>query len=997
MTSQDAAERLEIEGPNELEKPPRLGFFMLFLLQMTSFIILLLIAAAIASALVTATGSRREELLQYSTPIAIFILVILNAGIAAYTENQAGNALDKLQQMSQPEVTCIRDGKECTVNTTELVRGDIVLLETGAVVPADLRLFDAADVKVDEKALTGEPDDVSKNAKVRPRGQKSEKLLPTNMCFSGCPFVSGKCKAIVWSTGMNTEIGKIAKMMATKEGKDGNESKCGCIPATAENQTPLQENVEKLGARIGVGAIVICIFVYFIGGFLDTTDPEEGGSPWVYMILVSVTLAVAAIPEGIPLCVTISLAMGCTDMAEQNVEVRKLAAVETLGSASVICSDKTGTLTQGKMTMTNMWSLGQAYDISGQGFNPQVGHVSRSGNTRNENHNSDMGVRSTLLSALLCSDTVLFFDEHQHKWDYKGNSSEAPIVVAAQKVGFKGELVATEYARKLTIPFSSARKMMLTVSDVTGKSTLCEGGMPLPGGTTLLAVVKGAPNWVLESCTQQLNPDGTVTSMTPADKQKVNKQVDDYSDMALRVLAVAVNPMASAPFDMSSEDVSMDDKFAACKKDLILVGLVASIDPDRPGVKDSVNTARGAGIRVVMITGDYVKTAIAIAKRVQILQLEDNIDECACDCNKLRPGGDDKYIERHEMDEMTRTVRVFARAKPADKLEIVKSLQRQGFVSAMTGDGVNDAPALNEAMIGVAMGIQGTDVAKGAAEMVLSDDNFVSIVNAVEKGRVIYAGIQKFVAFIMSVHIAEVVQIFVCVVARLPLMRTPLQILFLILVTDLPPSIALGREPGEAGILLVPPRPKTEPIVLNWMWISITINGLILSVVILGIYVFSLNYYTEGKAIQHTQFKELEEGGDEMLMYARTVAFISLVFSENVRAYISRSFDKPMWVGMFGNWYMQIAVVMAIIAMLIAVFLPGFSDKVLMLDGAGIGWPGWGIAAVGPVLTIILCELFKIPTGAWKRSYEKKIRSKPADSDSDTDSSREDTTDSDGL
>merc|ERR1719420_1477779 len=419
-----------------------------------------------------------------------------------------------------------------------------------------------------------------------------------------------------------------------------------------------------------------------------------------------------------------------------------------------------------------------------------------------------------------------------------------------------------------------------------------------------------------------------------------------------------MRPMASLPFDVDDEDVSTDSKFRGCCQDLTLLGLVASIDPDRDGVKESVSLARGAGIRVVMITGDYLKTASAIAKNVQILQEGDNEAVSAVDCADLHPDG--AYLPESEIDMITRRVRVFARAKPEDKLEIVKSLQRQGFVTAMTGDGVNDAPALNQADIGVAMGIQGTEVAKGAADMILTDDNFVSIVAAVEKGRAIYAGIQKFVAFIMSVHIAEVIQIFICVVSGLPVMRTPLQILFLILVTDLPPSIALGMEPGEKTLLQDRPRPKSEPIVLGWMWMSICMNGALLSAVIIGIYIVSLMHYCDGQVFQ----KEIIQIPDyeDKLMCARSVAFISLVFCENVRAYTSRSFNQPFWRNLFGNKQMQKAIVLAQICLYVAVLTPVFSDTILGLTGTMIGQWGWICSLMGPVATVISCELAKIIT-----------------------------------
>merc|ERR1719408_194451 len=448
-----------------------------------------------------------------------------------------------------------------------------------------------------------------------------------------------------------------------------------------------------------------------------------------------------------------------------------------------------------------------------------------------------------------------------------------------------------------------------------------------------------------------LMEDGKAKPMTDVEKAKVLDVVDQYSSKALRVLAIAMNPMQTLPFSSEDEDMALDTKFKLCRSDLQLVGLVASIDPDRDGVKDSVGLARGAGIRVVMITGDYLKTATAIAKNVCILEEGDDVDVAAVDCTCLRPDG--TYLEDDKMDCITRRVRVFARAKPEDKLEIVKSLQRQQFVTAMTGDGVNDAPALNQANIGVAMGIQGTDVAKGAADMILTDDNFCSIVAAVEKGRAIYAGIQKFVAFIMSVHIAEVLQIFVCIVAGIPVMRTPVQILFLILVTDLPPSIALGMEPGDKSILKQRPRPRDEPVVLGWMWFNMILNGTVLSVVIIGVYVAALVYYCDGEVLQEDIYEI--EGYENKLMDAQTVAFISLVFSENVRSYTSRSFDKPIWRNLCGNPQMQWAILLAQVAMFSAVLIPFFSEEILGLRGMHIGWWGWGVALAGPVATLVLC------------------------------------------
>jgi len=627
-------------------------------------------------------------------------------------------------------------------------------------------------------------------------------------------------------------------------------------------------------------------------------------------------------------------------------------------------------LTEGKMTMVKMYAGGVSYSVEGKGFDPTVGCIRRAETA--EEAGGDLAMKSSLLAALLCCNTTLSKvrdpETGEEKYEPKGNSSEAPIVVAARKVGLS-EDVGQDYPRVLEVPFSSSRKMMLTVSEVVGRSELCPGGMPIESGTKYLTVCKGAPNFIVEYCSEQLMEDGSVQPMSEEAKAEVLRVVDEYSSMALRVLAIATRSMPELPFAMDDEDVTTDQKFQACQSGLRLVGLVASIDPDRDGVPESVELARGAGIRVVMITGDYLKTAIAIAHNVRILQKDDDDEAAAVDCARLRP--DDEYLPNVEMDALTAFVRVFARARPEDKLEIVKSLQRQGLVTAMTGDGVNDAPALNQANIGVAMGIQGTEVAKGASDMILTDDNFCSIVAAVEKGRTIYAGIQKFVAFIMSVHIAEVMQIFVCIVAGIPVMRTPLQILFLILVTDLPPSIALGMEPGEKTILKERPRPRSEPVVLGWMWCSMILNGAILSMVIIGVYVAALVFYCEGEILQRN-IDRLDDY-ENKLMSARTVAFISLVWSENIRSYTSRSFDKPVWHNMFGNRQMQKAIFLAQVCLYVAVLVPYFSDKILKLSGIAIGHEGWLLALAGPFSCLVLCEACKVITASQMQSYQRSL------------------------
>jgi potassium/sodium efflux P-type ATPase len=1018
ISEAEAKIRFERDGPNELEKPKRPTLAMLFLLQILNLIILLLVAAACASLIVNATGSANDDWTSYVESIAIFVIVILNAGIGAVTENSAAGALEALSKLSQPKAAVIRGGQEITVASTKIVKGDVVVLGVGDIVPADVRLIQAADFKVNEMLLTGEPDDVSKFARMKKKSGGGghgggEKLTPENMAFSSCMCTSGKATAFVVDIGMNTRVGRIAKLLGDTDGSAKKKGLCACLPDTKSNQTPLQKSLQQLGVRIGIFAILACVIVFIVGavrGVYNISTPLDDGisDSIVYMVLISVTLAVAAIPEGIPLCVTISLSTGCSDMVKQNVLVRRIAAVETLGCASVICTDKTGTLTEGKMSMTKMWASGVDFNVSGKGFDPTVGDITFLSN--GSSAKSDKGVVASLASATMCSNTKISQetdpDDGKTTWVPRGNSSEAPIIVAARKVGLDAEQLEKAFPRIFEVPFSSSRKMMLTVTEMKNQE---KGKEMFPGvyekipDTKFVAHVKGAPNYIINDCDSWTTPEGNIVPLTADDKAKVMKRVDELSSEALRVLAIALRPVSEMPFDHTNKDLEMtaDDKFTSLVKQegLILLGLVASIDPERDGVPQAVLDAQGGHIRVVMITGDYLPTAKAIAFNVNILKKGDDVTSAALDSGKLRPNGE--YLPDADIDYLTKTVKVFARAQPEDKLQIVKSLQRQGLVCAMTGDGVNDAPALKRADIGVAMGIQGTEVAKGASDMILTDDNFCSIVNAVEKGRIIYAGIQKFVAFIMSVHFAEVLQIFLCIIANIPIMRTPLQILFLILVTDLPPSVALGMERVARDILKDRPRPKEQPIVLMWQWQGIVANGIVLTITTMAVYIWGLNYWLDSNFLVPRiadlfcgeggcdALRETIEADDSLnaedalneefvdgLVLARTAAFISLVYSENVRAYTSRSFTDPVWVDLCANTSMQKAIFFAQVALYCAVFIPGLNSDIFELDGKGIGLEGWIAAWLGGLSTLIFCELYKWGTHGQVKLAEKKVADK---------------------
>lgn len=1071
-----AAQRLIEDGPNELEKPPRISFLMLFLIQLNSVIMYLLMGAVAASAAIKATGDGKNKVISYVDSIAISIIVLINATIAAVAENNANDALEALSSLQSPMSTVIRGGEEIQIESREMVRGDIVKLGTGDVVPADVRLIKANDFRVNEMLLTGEPEDVAKTSEMKERVPGApEKLTADNMAFSSCNVKAGSGIGIVVATGMRTRVGSIAALLNEPKDDDmdmdnsqgsaqgsaeddieapktlpGKEKKQqGCLPDTKANQTPLQHNLEDLAIKLGYIAIAVCIVVFIVGVAMNTKDPEDPDTPsWLFMILVAVTLTVAAIPEGLPLCVTIALSSGSKSMVEENVLMRKIAAVETLGSASIICTDKTGTLTEGKMTLVAMYAGDVEYTVTGKGFDPTVGGITTPSGEDGSTHE---GVRNILSCAVLCSNTSLKIEADpetgEEKWTPRGNSSEAPLVVGAHKVGIKAEDLDKCLERVYEVPFSSSRKMMVCLTKGTAKS----GFNHIGGVNDYCAHVKGAPNYILEKCSYYMAADGSVRWIDSATKTRFMNKVDELSSRALRVLAVATrNCGGSLPY---YEDSEVDTKFAKMVDGLTLCGLCASIDPERDGVKDAVAQSRTAGVRVVMITGDYLKTAVAIAKNISILdpeKYEEGNGE-ATDCNALRPEG--HYIGNKKIDKLTRSTSVFARAKPEDKLEIVKSLQRQGWVSAMTGDGVNDAPALQKADIGVAMGKEGTEVAKGASDMILTDDNFCSIVKAIEKGRVIYAGIQKFVSFIMSVHFAEVMQIFLCIVSSIPVMRKPLQILFLILVTDLPPSIALGFEPGEKKTMKRPPRPKSQPVVMMWMWQGIIVNGLIITVCIFSTYILALWAYAgafqsdditnekreycyiwpdhamhpslfldcaqyiacgttavDGDALYHASCAlpstypssdlteinnivsattgadgvylqqhgndECELCRDESIRRARTVAFISLVWAEGLRAYTSRSFDQPVWRRTFANASMNEAVLLAQVTLFMALYIPGL-NSVLDLYVYEIHSWGWFLAFIGAFSCLVLCELYKF----WTKHHINKGFEQDGDED----------------
>ncbi|DBA00520.1 TPA: hypothetical protein N0F65_006424 [Lagenidium giganteum] len=1007
LPSQQAEARLAKYGSNALDEDPPTPTYIIFLLQFYNLIYGMLLFAAVAS---LGMGELVEG-------ITILLIVTLNAVIATIQERNAGNALAALANMSSPQSVVVRDGQQLHIDSKMLVPGDLVVLVTGDIVPADIRLLHSVDLKVNEMLLTGESEDVAKRYNVVHSNSSAKKLTPDNMLFSSTTVTAGNGQGVVVKTGMNTRVGVIASLLQSNSTDDESSTNKSKNPVAAfvakykPKMTPLQRSLHKLGFIMGGIAVTVCLCVYTVGTLRNVKDPRHPETPsWLYMITVAVSLAVSAVPEGLLMVVTICLSSGTADMVKQHVLVRKMAAVETLGAASVICTDKTGTLTEGKMTAVKLWGDFCEYDITGKGFNPEGGIFLGDINQAPPG-SGNIQVRATLLSCVLCSNTQLKQKEVDGvlTWQPLGNSSEAPLVVAAAKAGIWEEYVQDNYQRVVEVPFSSSRKMMITVNRVPASRMF--DIMPLPAKTQYVACVKGAPNYILANCTRYCMRTGEIVPLSEQQRDQVMEAVDNLSSKALRVLAVAMQPLNELPFPPSCDDA--DEKFAGLSQPLVFLGLVASIDPERDGVREAIATARNASIRTVMITGDYLKTAVAIARNIDLLQVGADVDEEATDCTQLRPRGDE-YLPESEIDEITSRTLVFARAKPEDKIEIVKSLQRQGLISAMTGDGVNDAPALKESDIGVAMGISGTEVAKGASDMILTDDNFCSIVSAVERGRVIYANIQKFVMFLLSTNVGEIIFIFSMVASGMFLPLEPLQILILNLFSDGMPAVALGLEKGDPTIMDNSPRPKKQPLIHGRLWFLVGCNAFLIAVgaivtFMLGVYwnfgtfttdsilaqgagaigsdfsgVTCQRWGTQGWKTYGNCAARYEDGsavfpGLEMeavfenatvycqggayecvsdgLARSQTMTFISLTFTEVLRAYTVRSFSESVFVEMFANKYMQLAAAMSILLTITVTNTP-----VIMTDIFGfayIEWFMWLVAVAGAFHAALWGELLK--------------------------------------
>ena len=802
-------------GENKLKEKKKKNFLQRFLDQFKDVMILILIAAAIVSFAVICIEKNWGELFE---PALILLIVILNAVMGVMQESKAEKALDALKSMSAPHARVLRDGVEKVIDAAELVPGDIIQLEAGDFVPADARLIHSVSLKSEESALTGESVPSEKDADIpvkedAPLGDRS------NMIFSGCSITYGTATAVVTATGMDTEMGKIANLL------DGEQ----------ETQTPLQKKLAQLGKYLGIMALAACA-VIFVVGIIDGIDP-------LHIFMTSVSLAVSAIPEGLPAIVTIVLSIGVQRMVKKNALIRRLPAVETLGGASVICSDKTGTLTQNRMTLTKAYT-----DTDG------ITELISAENSENIRKLLDFGT-------LCCDGSVIFTDG---KEQHIGDPTETAIIVAAYKNGSTKDALNEKYPRLAEIPFDSDRKLMTSVNKIDGKN---------------IVIVKGAFDVMAARCIS-------------GDLEKAKQITEEMSENALRVLAVAYKEIDSVPQNPTSEEL---------ENRLTFMGLVGMIDPPRPEAKEAVSVCRKAGIKPVMITGDHVVTASAIARELGILQ----------DGDMAITGAQLDAMTDDELDNTVERIAVYARVSPENKIRIVKAWQRKGQVVSMTGDGVNDAPALKAADIGCAMGITGTDVAKGAADMTLTDDNFATIVDAVKEGRGIYANIKKVVGFLLGTNIGEVITVFV---AMLIFRRSPLlsmQLLWINLVTDSLPAIALGMEAVEPDIMERKPKPKNEGIFANGLGIRVVLQGCMFAILTL------IGYYI-GLGIS-------EAAG-------QTMAFTVLALSQIVQAFNWRSDRSLFKVGFFKNKTLNGAALLSLLLVLVVLFTPiGIAFKVIIL------------------------------------------------------------------
>lgn len=835
LTDVQAEERIQKYGENKLQEKKKKTNLQRFAEQFKDvMIVILLAAAAVSFAIAVHEGDGGE----FFEPVLILAIVVANAVMGMLQEGKAEKAMDALKSLSAPHAKVMRNGKEELLEASRLVPGDIIRLEAGDFVPADARLIRSSSLKSEESALTGESVAAEKDAGVLVE-EKAALGDRVNMVYSGCSITYGTGTAVVTATGMDTEMGKIADL----------------LEGAADAQTPLQKKLAQLGKYLGILALAACA-VIFVVGLADGIAPLE-------IFMTAVSLAVSAIPEGLPAIVTIVLSIGVQRMVKKNAIIRRLPAVETLGSASVICSDKTGTLTQNRMTLVKAYA-------DGEEGTEDIG----AGNSEK--------VRELLKLGTLCSDGSIQIRE-DGQVQHIGDPTETSIILAACQNEMEKDELNSEYTRLGELPFDSDRKLMTTINEMNGRYTV---------------IVKGACDMLFSRCVS-----GNV--------DKAREENEKMSRQALRVIAIAVKEIEEIPEELNSSEL---------ENGLTFKGLVGMIDPPRPEAKEAVSVCRKAGIRPVMITGDHVVTASAIAKELGILREGD----------QAVTGAELDEMSEKEFAEKVEHISVYARVSPENKIRIVRAWQAKGQIVSMTGDGVNDAPALKAADIGCAMGITGTDVAKGAADMTLTDDNFATIVDAVKEGRGIYANIKKVVGFLLGTNIGEVLTVFCAMILWRQTPLLSMQLLWINLVTDGLPAVALGMEAVEEGIMDQKPRPKDEGIFARGFGLRIALQGLMFG--LLSLIAFRIGIQVTGEAA----------GG-------QTMAFMVLALSQVVQAFNMRSNRSLFKTGFFTNRKLNMAALISVLLVAAVVFTPAAEAFGLII------LPVWMyLAALGLILVPLL-------------------------------------------
>jgi len=896
LSQAEVQKRLAEYGLNKLQKEKRVSPIKMFLKQFTDILIIILLIATALSIAVEAI-----------VDAIIIIAIVLATAILGFVEEfRSEKAVEALEKMTAPTAIVLRDKKEVKVPASEIVPGDVILLFTGDRVPADARLIESVNLKVDEASLTGESSPVNKNVDACAEG------LPLNdrrnMAFTGTVVVYGRGKAVATTTGMNTEFGKIARM----------------VQMTKKEETPLEKRTQSIGKLIGILCVTICVGVGAIG--------IVQGRSIIDMLLWGVSLAVAAVPEALPAIVTGTLAVGMYRMAKVNTIVKKLPAVETLGCTSVICSDKTGTMTKGEMTVQRIYVDDEFVKVSGVGYEPE-GEFS----TEDTKVEPKYELRTLLIAATLCNDAKLEKDTASEKWAIKGDPTEGALIVVAAKAGLWKEELEQEQPRIGELPFSSETKRMTTVHIVSGKKRM--------------AYMKGAPEIVLNKCTKVL-ANGKISKLIESDRARILSVNEAMARQALRNLGFAFREL---PESVNAYDEKIE-------KDFIFVGIVGMIDPPREEVKDAIQTCKKAGINVVMVTGDHRLTAVAVAKELNLLG--ENEEQ-----GKVLTGAELEKLGDEQFNDMVERVVIYARVSPEHKVRIIEAWKAKGHIVAMTGDGVNDAPALRMSDIGISMGLTGTEVAKEASDIVLTDDNFASIVKAAREGREIYDNIKKYLTYLMRCNIMEILVMFIAVVSVPYLAKiyapgapaevigsatialTAAQLLWVNLTTDGLPAIALGIDPGDPDIMERKPRDPNESIFTRDVKLYLSLVPILMTALLLFGYFFYRPWESS------TQLTE-----------ARTQLLTAMIIMELANAISARSLKYPVWkVGVFKNKFLWYAVLSSFFLQLIVLYTPGLNSAFSVSAPEPLDW---AFAILFMTITIGSLETAKWITS---RKHKKQV------------------------